>query len=123
MPQKILVVDDDPQIIKTLGVRFSSEGYSVVSAANGEEGLKQVEAQNPDLIVLDAMMPKMDGVEFSQHLKENSKYKNIPIILLSGLVYVEGQPGDKEIADAYMSKPFEGEKLISKVRELLSTKK
>jgi DNA-binding response OmpR family regulator len=120
---KILIIDDDPDIIKTLEIRFTTEGYKVSSASNGEEGLRQVDVQKPDLIVLDAMMPKMDGVEFSQHLRQDKRYGNLLILLLSGLVYIEGEPQDKEIADAYMAKPFDGEALVKKVQELLKTKK
>ncbi len=64
-------------------------------------------------------MSKMDGVEFSEHLRQREEYKKIPIILLSGLVYIEGKPGDSEIADFYIEKPFKEEELIKKIAELL----
>jgi two-component system alkaline phosphatase synthesis response regulator PhoP len=122
MSKKILVIDDEPQLIKLLEVNLRAEGYDVATATNGVAGLQQLKVQKPDLIILDAMMPAMDGVEFSRRLRQNQQFKDTPVILLSALVYQEGKPGDSDIADFYLAKPFKWQELLARVRSLLSEK-
>lgn len=79
--KKILIIDDDKIFIKTLGDSLPKEKYEVSSVSNGEEGLKELEKNTPDLIILDLVMPKMGGIEFLNVLKENNNGKNIPILI------------------------------------------
>lgn len=103
-----------------LKMRLQANGYEVITAYDGQEALEKVRNQNPDLIILDLMLPKMDGYKVCRMLKFDKKYKSIPIILFTALV----QESDKEMgsqvgADAYIIKPFEPQVLLSKIKELL----
>ncbi len=84
-PKKILVVDDDPLIVRMYERKLIKEGFAVHLAANGEEGIKALEKEIPDLILLDVLMPKMNGWEALKKIKENPKTKNIPVITLTSL--------------------------------------
>ena len=84
-PKKILIVEDDPSIYMTLYDRFSREGFSVISARNGEEGLTMAIGDQPDLILLDIIMPVMDGVTMLKKLCQNERCKNLPVIVLTNL--------------------------------------
>ena len=113
----ILVVDDDISMIKILRAHLENKGYKVLAAMNGAEALQSVEMELPDLIILDIMMPKMDGFEVCQRLRE---WSQIPIIMLSAL----GDESDKVKcldlgADDYMTKPFGASELMSRVRAVL----
>ena len=81
----ILVVDDEENIAKMLGEQLEDDGYKVIVATNGADGLRKVQIVKPDLIVLDVMMPKMDGGEMFAKLKQNEKTRNIPIVFLTAL--------------------------------------
>ena len=118
--KKILIVDDDQDILKLIKVRLLSNGFLVMTAEDGAEALKQVELDPPDLIVADLMMPDLNGWRLSQILKSDARYKKIPIILLSAILEREGPAADIEVGDYYLPKPFDGEKLIGKIKELLS---
>ncbi|MCA9399599.1 MAG: response regulator, partial [Candidatus Omnitrophica bacterium] len=83
MEKTILVVDDEPDIMETLGLRLQRAGYHMISASGGEEALRKVAALHPDLIVLDLMMPSPDGMKVCQIIKSNPDFRNIPVILLS----------------------------------------
>jgi DNA-binding response OmpR family regulator len=119
-PATVLVVDDDPVIQKLLKVNFEMEGYRVVSAADGAEGLEQARAENPDIIILDIMMPRMNGLEALVALKGDATTQGIPVILLSA----KAQAGDVQAgldrgADAYVTKPFDPLELLDRVGELV----
>jgi len=121
MPDKrVLVVDDEPHVIKTLAFVLEKEGYEVLTAGNGEEAINKVHESKPDLMFLDVMMPRKNGYEVCQELKNDSKYKNIHIIMLSA----KGQEADREKAlnlgaNEFMTKPFSPAGVVSRVRELL----
>jgi DNA-binding response OmpR family regulator len=117
----VLVVEDDPVILRLLEVNFELEGFGVVLAHDGEEGIEAARAQRPDIIVSDIMMPKMSGIELVQALKADDATASIPIILLSA----KAQTGDLKSgmdagADDYITKPFEPLDLIDRVNALLS---
>ena len=116
----ILCVDDVPANLKLLENILVPRGYEVVSAANGEDALKKVKTQTLDLVLLDLMMPGMDGLQVSRKIKENKKYRNIPIIMLtaySGVEsYIKSLSGE---VFAYLHKPFETEELVKIVRAAL----
>lgn len=121
--EKILIVDDEADLVETLTFRLEAAGYKAISAHDGLEGLNVARAEKPDLIILDVMMPKMDGYQVCRLLKFDQNMKNIPIIMLTA----RGQEQDKQTggqvgADVYMTKPFDSKILISKVEELLKKK-
>ena len=117
---KILIADDEADILQLVGLRLKSSGYEVVTAVNGQETLTQVRAEKPDLIVLDLMMPKLDGYKVCRLLKFDAQFKEIPIIILSARM----EPEDKKLAeecgaDAYLTKPFESKVFLEKIKSLL----
>ena len=118
---KILVVDDEVYIVQILEFSLSRiEGYDVVTASDGEEALEKVAAEHPDLIVLDVMMPKMDGYETCKRLKEEEATRSIPVILLSAKGRtIDQNKGFEAGADDYITKPFSPRKLIEKINYVL----
>jgi CheY-like chemotaxis protein len=116
----ILVVDDDPVIQKLLSVNFEMEGYRVITAGDGLEGLEQVTSEQPDLVLLDVMMPKMDGLEAARRIKANPATKHIPVVLLSAKAQSADIQGGLEAgADDYVTKPFDPLELLDKVAALI----
>ncbi len=115
--KKILVVEDDLVSQRVVSVRLEISGYKVITAEDGEEGLKKAREEKPDLLILDLMMPKMNGYEVCRMLKFDDKYKDIPIIVLSSLDQQdEREKAIKGGADAYFIKPFDLELLLAKIR-------
>ena len=117
---KILVVDDEIYIVHILDFSLGMEGYEVVTALDGEQGLEKARTQRPDLIVLDIMMPKLDGYETCKMLKADPETRSIPIILLSA----KGRNIDQKIgfevgADDYITKPFSPRKLVERINGIL----
>jgi len=120
---KILIVDDAIDTVELLKKRFQAEGYDTAEAYNGEEGLQKVSEYNPDLIVLDIMMPKIDGYEVCQRLKADENTKYIPVLMLTAKGEVENKVKGLDIgADDYLAKPFDYTELSARIRSLLSTK-
>ncbi|MGQ9570210.1 MAG: response regulator [Thermodesulfovibrionales bacterium] len=120
---KILIVDDAVDTVELLEKRFRSEGYDTEKAFNGEEGLKKVEEYHPDLIVLDVMMPKLDGYQVCRRLKTNENTKYIPVLMLTAKGEVENKVRGLEIgADDYLPKPFNYKELSARIKSLLSIK-
>jgi DNA-binding response OmpR family regulator len=118
--KKILIVDDEKQIARMLKIRMEASGYEADVANDGLEGLAKVQQIQPDLIILDVMMPKMDGFEVCRKLKDDPVFKSIPVLMLS--VKAEEKATDLGViagADDYMPKPFEPEILMEKIRKLL----
>jgi DNA-binding response OmpR family regulator len=121
MPQvTILVVDDDPVIQKLLEVNFEMEGYQVETASDGEEALATVASQHPDVVVLDVMMPKVDGIEVLRRIKADAATATVPVLLLSARAQAKDiNAGIEAGADAYMTKPFDPVELLDRVASLL----
>jgi len=120
---KILVVDDAVDTVELLKKRFHAEGYETAEAYDGEEALLKVQEYDPDLIILDVMMPKMDGYEVCRRLKSDDKTKYIPILMLTAKGEVEHKVKGLDIgADDYMGKPFDYKELSARMRSLLSIK-
>lgn len=116
----VLVVDDDPVIQKLLQVNFEMEGYSVITAGDGVEGLEKARANHPDAIVCDVMMPKMDGLEVARALKSDAATSGIPIILLSAKAQqADVKAGTDAGADEYLTKPFDPLELLERVAALI----
>jgi CheY-like chemotaxis protein len=122
MPTKILVVDDEPDIVKVLVARLKEKGYETITALDGSQALVQAERYRPDLIILDIMMPGMDGTEAAQKLRDNPPTKDIPIIFLSALkTKTDGQrEGDRIGRNIILAKPFEIDILLAKIKEMTS---
>lgn len=122
--EKILVVDDDPFIVNLIVYNLEQEGYNIIQATNGLEALEKARREKPDLIVLDIMLPKMDGYKVSRILKFDKNYKDIPVLMLTAKVHdMDRQTGMETGADVYMTKPFEPEALVKKVKDLLAKRK
>ncbi len=119
--KKILVVEDDALIRELDRVNLESAGFSVVMATDGFQGLEMARTENPDLIVLDIRLPKMDGFKVCRILKFDDKYKHIPIIMLTARIQeVDKETGFKTGADGYMTKPYDPEELIKKINQVLA---
>jgi len=120
MAKRILVVDDEPNIVMMVENRLKASGYEVISAGDGQEGLDKARGEKPDLIILDLMLPKLDGFKVCRMLKFDEKYKNIPVIIFTARAGQEEEKRSHETgADAYITKPFESTVLLGKIKELL----
>jgi DNA-binding response OmpR family regulator len=121
MALSVLVVDDDPVILRLLQVNFELEGISVATAVDGEEGLKMVQSDPPDLVISDIMMPKVNGLELLAALRSAPDTAAMPIILLSAKAQVaDVQRGLELGADDYVTKPFDPLELIDRVYKVLA---
>src|SRR5947209_16619235 len=122
MPRTILVVDDDPVIQKLLAVNFEMEGYRVITAGDGVEGIDKVRRERPDLVLLDVMMPRMDGIAVVRHLKADASIAAIPVILLSAKAQSTDINGGLDAgADDYVTKPFDPLELLDKVTAIIGS--
>ena len=121
---KLLIVDDDKDFITAVAARLESRGFIVTKAFNGKEGLEKVYAEKPDAIILDVMMPEMNGFEVCKKLKTDEKYKDIPVVMLTARSSPEDVKFAKEMgSDAYFVKPFELDMLLYELNALLRAKK
>jgi DNA-binding response OmpR family regulator len=119
--KKILVVDDEPDLVETVRYPLEMEGYQVLVAYNGEDGLHQARNNGPDLIILDLMLPKLDGYKVCRLLKFDERYKHIPVLMLTAKTQEKDKLLGKETgADDYMTKPFDIDKLLERVKFYLS---
>lgn len=118
--KKILVIDDEEDMQKLLKMRLQQENFNVVLAGDGDIGVKTAEQEIPDLIILDIMMPKMDGYTCLKEIRKLSKTKDIPVLMLSG-------KEEEKVRDlfafqkisGYIEKPFELDDLVTKIKEVL----
>jgi len=118
---KILIVDDEEDLVTMIKLRLEAARYDTLEAYDGQEALKMAQDQNPDLIILDIMLPKMNGYKVCRMLKFDEKYRHIPIIMFTAKAQdKDEQMGQKVGANAYITKPFEPNILLGKIRELLS---
>ena len=118
--KRILVVDDELDMLMVIKLRLEASGYEVVTATDGLEGLNTARRVKPDLIVLDVMLPKMNGYKVSRFLKYDEEYKHIPIVMLTALAGEEDRStGIETGANAYITKPFETQELVDTVRRFL----
>ena len=120
---KILIVDDEPDILEILKLNLQNEGYKVSTAENGKKALKKADKINPDLIVLDLMMPIMDGIETCERLRLDSRYKNTLIMFLTARAEDYSQIAALDVgADDYITKPVKPRVFLSKIKSLLRRK-
>ena len=118
--EKILIIEDEKDIVKMLDYNLKKEGFRAFSATNGEDGLDMARKEHPDLILLDLMLPEMDGLEVCKAVKNDTKTAHIPIIILTA----KAQETDKIVglelgADDYMTKPFSPRELIARIKAVL----
>ncbi len=118
---KILVVDDEPNIVRSLAFVFNKEGYDVSIAEDGEEAMTMIRNSKPDILILDVMMPHKNGYDVCQEVKSDPGLQDIHVLMLTA----KGQKGDREAAlaqgaDEYISKPFSPIQVLDRVKELLT---
>ena len=118
--KRVLVVDDEIDLVMLVQLRLEASGYEVIVAYDGQEGLTKAQKEKPDLIILDLMMPRMDGYKVCGLLKADARYNKIPIIVYSA----RGQQEDIKLAEevganAYILKSIETQELLDKIKELL----
>ena len=119
---KILVVDDEKDVVELLTFLLQKDGFNVVTASNGKEALDLVPKETPDLILLDVMMPEMDGYTVQTQLMENPKTKEIPIIILTAKGQLKDVFAMSSNVKAYIEKPFDPKTLRAKIQEAITPK-
>jgi DNA-binding response OmpR family regulator len=121
MAKRILVADDEIRVVAVIKKRLESVGYDVITAYEGYEALKKARAERPDLIVLDLIMPNLNGYQVCAMLKRDDEYKHIPILMLTARSQEKDiEEGMRSGADYYMTKPFEHEMLLAQISALLA---
>jgi DNA-binding response OmpR family regulator len=122
MPEKRILLADDEEDIKTVVAMFlQTQGYEVVTAFDGLDALEKAKAEDFDLIILDIMMPVLDGFEVCKRLKEDERTRDIPVLMLSAAAHIESvNKGMEAGAEDYIVKPFEPDKLRQKIDEILA---
>ena len=117
----VLVIDDDPVILELLRVNFEIEGFDVICASDGEEGMQRALAEQPDVVISDIMMPRRDGLQLLTDLKGDARTEDLPVILLSAKAQkTEVQQGLDLGADDYITKPFDPLELIDRLNAVMS---
>ena len=121
MPASVLIVDDDPVVRRMLQLSFESEGFDVLTAGDGLEGLESMRAKKPDVVVLDIMMPKLDGMKVINEVNDDDDLRGMPVILLSAkATSLDVDLGLKAGAADYVTKPCDPNELVDRVRSLLA---
>lgn len=120
----ILLIEDEPDLAAAVQVRLQTRGYKVSVACDGQEGLDKARFENPDLIILDIMLPKINGYKVCRMLKFDEKFQKIPVMMFSARVQEKDKDLAKECgADDYWVKPFESEPFLARIKELLEKSK
>ena len=118
--KRILIVEDETELVEMVKMRLEANNYEVLTAYDGQEALEKARKEKPDLIVLDLMLPKIDGYKVCGLLKRDTRYAKIPIIIFTAKAQEEDKKLGEELgAEAYIIKPFEPQVLLSKIKELL----
>ncbi len=116
--KRVLVVDDEPDLVQMMKLRLEADGYEVLTASDGQGGLQRAQNEKPDLIILDLMMPKMDGYKVCTMLKRDTRHQNIPIVLFTARADTQDEKLGFECgANAYIRKPFEPAELLATIRK------
>jgi DNA-binding response OmpR family regulator len=120
MNAKILIVDDDPFLLRLVGYILSKEGYDIVTAMDGEEAMEKVGTEKPDLAILDVMMPGIDGLEVCRRLRSQPETAALPIVMLSARTSVSDRIAGLEAgANEYLGKPSDARQMVACVADLL----
>ncbi len=123
MNRKILVVEDDPSASRLVGFTLEQEGYQVITASDGLEGVRKARDEHPDLIILDIMLPGLDGYEVCQQLRKEPETAKLPILMLSAKAReIDKDTGLKIGADDYLAKPADPSTIVAKVKALLASR-
>lgn len=121
--QRILIVDDEKDLVEALTIRLEAAGYETAAAYDGIEGMSRLRSFKPDLVVLDVMMPRLDGFQFCRMVKFDEKLSSIPIIILTARGQVQDKMTASEVlADEYVKKPFDGPQLVEMIGRLIKEK-
>ena len=121
--RKILLVEDEKDLVEAMVFQLTAAGYDVVTALDGLDGLEKAKKEKIDLIILDLMLPKMDGYKVCGLLKKDSRYSKIPIILFTARAQESDMKMGEEVgADAYVVKPFDSKKLLVKIADLIKAR-
>jgi CheY-like chemotaxis protein len=121
--KKILLVDDDASVAETVSFLLQSEGYIIITAVNGAEGMTKAKTEKPDLILLDILMPKLNGYQLALMLAGDPQLKNIPVVLLTATTQMAGSVKIQTPAKYKISKPFSSEELLTTIKKALQEKK
>jgi len=122
MPYRILVVDDEPTLVRLMEFILAKQGHTMLVATNGEDALAKVKSERPDLILLDIMMPRIDGYEVARLIRADDEIKETPIIMLSAKAQEDDIARGLEIGvNEYITKPFAPDRLVQVVNDYLST--
>lgn len=116
--KKILIIDDEPEMVELMKIRLEANKFDVITASEGSEGLEKLRKEKPDLVLLDIMMPNMDGYLFAREVKKDPAIAGVPIIVVTakpGMKYLFEAEGIKD----YMVKPFESKELLDKINKYL----
>lgn len=120
MSEKILIVDDEVDVVEVIEMLLKNQGYEVISAHNGFEALERIEKEIPDLVILDIMMPQMDGLEACGKMRKNKKMDNVPIVMFSAkLSAVDKKEAFEAGADGFITKPFNARGFIAGIKTYL----
>jgi DNA-binding response OmpR family regulator len=118
--RRILVIDDEPEIAKVLEIRLTAIGYEPIIAVDGEDGWNKVKTERPDLIILDIMLPKLDGYSLCSLIKKDKKARKIPVIMLTGKNMLgDIEKGFDTGAVSYISKPYEWDRLLEEIKRFI----
>jgi len=121
--KRVLIVDDEPDIVESVKFSLELENIECLEAYDGEDALYKAKSEKPDLIILDIMLPKINGYKIARLLKFDQKYKNIPIIMLTARTQEKDvKLGEETGADKYITKPFDMDLLVNAVKEYLKEK-
>ena len=122
MSKIVLVVDDQPHIVRLIQVNLEKEGFRVVTASDGVEGIEKVRQERPDLVILDVIMPRKDGFEVLREIKGDEALSETPVVMLTVKTHnADIVEGLKEGAELYLPKPFHPKELVSLVKRVLET--
>ncbi len=120
MKKRILIIEDEPEIAMIMRMRLEANGYDAIEAHDGQEGLLQAKSCSPDLILLDLILPKMAGTQILEALKKDDRYKNIPVIIITGLAQeATNHQATIAKADAFFLKPYDSVELMAAISDLL----
>ena len=120
MNYKILIADDEKDILEVMAKKIKASGYKVITAHDGEAAWEKIQKEDPDVILLDLTMPKMDGFNVCRILKYDKKFQDTPIIMLTARDQdIDKKSGGDVRADAYLTKPYDSKELMNKIKEFI----
>ena len=119
MSKTVMIVDDEPDLLKVMSFGLKMAGYKAITCSNSEQAVELINKEKPDLVLLDLLMPKMSGEDICKIVKSDQKLKHIPVVFLTAILCETKEKIESIGADGYLEKPFEPEKLMEKIKELI----